>query len=124
MQPSVALPAAAPVTLTLCTEPLDEKVIEAYETGSSGPRHPRADGSTAPIAPVIAPCDGFCGTLPAAGPVVSAAGTAFCLSSAPTAFRISSPSGPAEPPACCGRSLCVSLASACGVAGCAGAPFA
>src|SRR5688572_24424190 len=88
---AAGLPAAPPVTLTLWTAPPDVNVIDARETGSSGPRHARAPGRTAPIAPVTAPWEGFCGTVPAAncGPVVPAAGTAWMgLPSAPTAAAI------------------------------------
>src|SRR5580704_15569830 len=48
MQPSAGFPAAPPETPTLWTEPSDLKVIVACEMGSSGPRHPRADGRAAP----------------------------------------------------------------------------
>ena len=55
MQPSAGLPAAPPLTLTLWTLPADANVIVARETGSSGPRHARAPGRTAPMSPVTAP---------------------------------------------------------------------
>ena len=68
MHASAGLPAAEPLTFTDFTAPLDSKITSARETGSSGPRHARADGSTAPSAPVTAPWDGFSETLPGGEP--------------------------------------------------------
>src|SRR5262245_38435913 len=98
MQASAGLPAAAPLTVTLCTLPFEPKVIIALETGESGWRQARAAGSAAPIAPVTAPCEGFCGTLPAANCGLSAAGMGVCwaVSPVPTLDLIASPSGPLD----------------------------
>src|SRR4051794_1481769 len=98
MHASAGLPAAPPLTLTLWTVPPEVNVIDARETASSGPRHARAPGRTAPIAPVTAPCEGFCGTLPAAncGPAGPAAGVTG-LPSSPTAPFIAAPRSPPGP---------------------------
>src|SRR3954469_18396258 len=112
MHASAGLPAAPPVTLTLATVPADVNVIDARETASSGPRHARAPGRTAPIAPVTAPCEGFCGTVPAAncGPVLPAAGVASTgLPFAPTAWPIAAPRSPPGPAGVVGRSFAESF---------------
>src|SRR5512146_2988779 len=121
MHASAGLPAAAPVTDTLCTEPADPNTIAACETGSSGPRQLLASGRTAPIAPVTAPCDGFCGTLPV-GRFDPAAGIAsFGLSCGPTALAIALLRSPAGPVGAAARSFCDTFASGFGASGCGAA---
>jgi hypothetical protein len=108
MQASAGLPAAPPEMDTLPTVPSDLKVTVAWDTGSSGPRQARAEGSAAPSAPWMAPMEGLRGTLPGAGRVESAVAAADAVGLEVT------------PAACCMRvcrllSLAVAVAVAVGM---------
>src|SRR5689334_5530865 len=91
MHASAGLPAAPPLTWTLCAAPSEPYVMATRVSASSAVTHWRAWPMTAPTAPESAPTEGLSGTLPwLDGSFAVAVAVALADGLLPAAWRICS----------------------------------